>query len=89
MKAGPPNRQQLVVLVVGLGLTLYVLGDWLTTLGSRALNGWVAYAPLQAVNPLGGLHPWVRLVIWLLLIALWVGTSCAILRSRPSSPERD
>ena len=31
----------------------------------------------------GGFHPWVRFVIWLVLIAVWVGVFLTLLRSPP------
>jgi hypothetical protein len=33
--------------------------------------------------PVGGLHPWVRMMVWLVLTAVWVLASVALLRSRP------
>jgi heme/copper-type cytochrome/quinol oxidase subunit 1 len=85
------DRPQRVVVVVGMGLALYVFGLWAIALGAHLPTGWTGYAPLQsnqAVSFLeGGLHPWVRLVIWLVLIAVWVGLSCEVLRDRPSKPE--
>ncbi|MGA2294172.1 MAG: hypothetical protein ABSG24_02975 [Acidimicrobiales bacterium] len=86
----PPrfNGAQRVVIVIAAGAALLFFGDWVTALGSRSLTGWTGYAPLQStyVPYLGGLHPWVRLVIWLALIALWAAMSIALLRSRPSGP---
>ena len=74
-------------MLIGLGAGLYVLGGWLTTRG-RAGSGWVAYAPLSgAVNtadlPGPGLHPWVRVVIWLVLIVAWTVAGVTLLRARP------
>ncbi len=74
--------------MVGLGAGLYFLGSWLTTRDGGQL-GWVAYAPLSgAVNtadlPRAGLQPWVRLLIWLALILLWVVAGVILLRSRPA-----
>jgi heme/copper-type cytochrome/quinol oxidase subunit 1 len=53
-------------------------------LGTRPDTGWTGYAPLQSVSfpSEGGLHPWVRLVIWLILIVLWMIVSMAVLRSK-------
>lgn len=79
---------QRVVVVIGLGIGLYFFGGWVTTRdGFR--TGWVAYAPLSnAVNTANlrgpGLHPWVRLLIWLALIAVWVVVGVLLLRSRPA-----
>jgi len=66
------------VLVVGLGTALCALGEWLSGLGSDLPNGWVAYAPLSHQFD-AGLHTWVRLVIWIALIALWVASSLWLL----------
>jgi uncharacterized membrane protein YwaF len=85
VKLSALNRAQCTALVVGFGVALYVLGQWLTSLGSTLNYGWVAYAPLsKSLNP-GGLHPWVRYVIWLVLIAIWTLASMALLRSRIAS----
>jgi heme/copper-type cytochrome/quinol oxidase subunit 1 len=81
------NRQQRIVFVIGLGIGLYVFGGWATTRGGVG-SGWVSYAPLSdAANrsDIGpGLHPWVRLVIWLALITIWVVVGVLLLRSRPT-----
>ena len=73
-------------MVVGLGVALYFVGGWITTRGTGAPYGWVAYAPLSNTyntpNPLGGFHPWVRLLLWLVLIAVWVIASVFLLQSR-------
>lgn len=87
MKEPSLNRAQRVVVVIGLALALGSLGGWLTVLGSHPPNGWVAYSPLSSGNLFGGLHPWVRLVIWLLLVAVWVASSTALLRTRSAEPE--
>ena len=82
------NVRQRIVVVIGVGVGLYFLGGWLTTRGGAG-TGWVAYAPLSnpvntAELPGPGLHPWVRLLIWLALIAVWVVTGVVLLRSRPA-----
>jgi hypothetical protein len=79
------SLRQRIVVVIGLAAALYVFGSWATTRGG--LYGWVAYAPLSnAVNVAnGGLHPWVRLVIWLALILAWVLLSVALLGSSSDS----
>jgi branched-subunit amino acid ABC-type transport system permease component len=84
------NHHQRVALVVALGIALYFAGAWLAGLGSRSNFGWVGYAPLSNTafeNTAfeGGLHPWVRLIIWLLLTALWAGLSLVLLRTRAES----
>jgi heme/copper-type cytochrome/quinol oxidase subunit 1 len=84
------NFAQRVVFVVGLAAMTSVFGTWLTGLGSRVNFGWVAYAPLsKSVNAgdFGGLHPWVRLVLWLILIALWAGLSTLLLRTAKTPEE--
>jgi len=75
------NRAQRLVIVVGLSAALYELGQWLTSLGTNLNYGWVAYAPLSKELALDGLHPWVRYMIWLVLIAIWEVASVALLRS--------
>ena len=76
------NLLQRIVLVVALGAGLSVFGLWVTTFGSY--TGWVAYAPLNSAGafagPVSGLYSWVRLVIWLALIAIWALASMWLLR---------
>jgi len=79
------NRAQCIAFVVGFGVGLYVLGQWLTSLGSNLNYGWVAYAPLSKSFGPDGLHPWVRYAIWLVLIAIWTLASMALLRSGSAS----
>jgi hypothetical protein len=81
VRTHPLNRAQRIVIVVGLGAALFVFGQWLTALGSHLPYGWVGYAPLSKEFGPDGLHPWVRLVIWLILIAIWAVTSAVLLRS--------
>ncbi len=79
------NKGQRIVIVVGLGLALYFVGGWVTTRGTGAQFGWVAYAPLSTTyntpDGPGGLHPWVRLIVWLVLILAWMVASVVLLRS--------
>lgn len=82
------NRAQRLVAVFGLGATFYLIGAWATSLDS--VSGWFGYAPLSTSSftygtaPfVGGFHPWVRFVMWLVLIAVWVGVSLTLLRSPP------
>jgi heme/copper-type cytochrome/quinol oxidase subunit 1 len=74
------------VLVVALGFAMYFFGQWLLQtweFGSRANFGWVAYAPLStSVNQLHVWHPWVVLVYWLILLALWTFAALVILQRR-------
>lgn len=81
------NRAQRIVIVIGLGAAFYAFGGWLTGLGSKLPYGWVAYAPLSKQFNTVGVHPWVRLVIWLVLVAVWVFTSLVLLRTGP--PDRN
>jgi hypothetical protein len=82
MKLNPAQR---IVVVVGLAFAMWELGHWVTTRGGRF--GWVAYAPLSrttfAPTPPGALHPWVQLLVWLALVAVWVVASLFVLR-RPT-----
>jgi uncharacterized membrane protein YwaF len=74
--------------VVALGFALYLVGRWLLEtweFGARGNFGWVAYAPLSHsfhLDQVRLVHPWVILLFWLLLLALWLVASLAILRSR-------
>lgn len=85
------NRGQRVVLIITLAAALYFVGSYVETLGR---SGWVAYAPLRDQAPYAplsdlphlGLHPWVRLILWLGLTILWAACSLALLRS-PSSDD--
>jgi hypothetical protein len=81
------SRAQRVVVIIGLGLAFNAFGQWLMTLGSRADFGWVAYAPLSnSVSVLGGgLHPWVRFAIWLILILLWTAAAVLLLSERSTN----
>jgi hypothetical protein len=73
------TQPQRIVIVIGLGAALYVFGLWAMTWGSHPFTGWTGYAPIPpTVNEL---HLWVRLLIWLVLIAIWSGSSALVLRS--------
>lgn len=86
MRTHSLNRAQRLVIVVGVAVALVVLGEWLTSLGSKLNYGWVAYAPLSNSNAsLNGLHLWVRMVIWLVLVVVWVLVSLVLLRSTTSN----
>jgi hypothetical protein len=79
---GGLNLHQRVVVSIGLGVGLWFVGVRATS--SSAAFGWVGDAPLArgASAPGAGLHPWVRLVVWLALVAAWTGASLWLLRSR-------
>jgi heme/copper-type cytochrome/quinol oxidase subunit 1 len=75
------NVRQRVVVVVGLGVGLWFFGSWATSYS--AAFGWVGYAPLsQESAPGAGLHPWVRLIIWLGLVFAWIAAALWLLRPR-------
>lgn len=76
------SKAQRVVVVIGLGLALGALGSYLVSLGS---SGFVfTPVPISELSGPGiGLHPWLRLIIWLVLIAVWALASVRALR--PSS----
>ncbi len=72
---------QRVIGVIALGLALGILASYLTSLGR--MSGWYAYAPLsgQSFQPPGlGEPAWLRLIIWLVAVALWALASIRVLR---------
>jgi hypothetical protein len=81
------NRAQRVVAVVAFGFVLYFLGAWIVSLGSHLPYGSVTYTNVSSSNIVGGLYPWVRFTVWLLLIAIWVGVSIPLLRDSPINQE--
>ncbi len=82
------GKSQRVVAVIAFGLALETLGSYVVNLGSGLASGWYAYSPLTsgglfaAPAPIG-LHGWLRLIIWLVLIGAWALGSIRVLR--PSS----
>ena len=87
MKIGRLNTGQRIVIIVALGISLHLIGQWLIgywEFGSRDF-GWVAYAPLSNTAFPGRilLHPWVILLIHLLLTIVWMVISIALLHPRP------
>ena len=69
---------QRIVLVIGFGLVLFVFGRWVTHIGSHGL---AAYRPMVLLRAgAGGLHPWAKFVIWLVLVAGWTAASIWLLR---------
>jgi len=74
---------QRVILVIGLCVALTLVGEYAASEGT--LTGWVGYAPLSSSPILvpGGQPPWLRLVIWLVLVAVWVAGSLPLMRSQP------
>jgi len=88
------GRSQRIVVVIALGLVLETVGSYVVNLGSGLASGWYAYSPFTAGGfaPSTGLHGWLRLIIWLVLIGVWALGSIWVLRpsSRDaSSPESD
>jgi heme/copper-type cytochrome/quinol oxidase subunit 1 len=83
------NKSQRIVVVIAFGLAIATLGSFLVNIGSAA-SGWYAYSPLtNALYAPRGLHPWLRLIIWLVLIGVWALGSIGVLRASPgdaSSP---
>ena len=76
------NRAQRVVVVIALGFALYVLGTWITSLGTHLPYGSATYTNVSSANVVGGFYPWVRFSLWLILVALWVGVSVPLLKDR-------
>jgi hypothetical protein len=86
------NRAQQVVAVIGLGLLLWYLGEYVTSLGiPPAVFGWVAYAPLAHTYSAPGadLTSAEQMLVWLGLIALWACGSLLILRDRAGANSSD
>ncbi len=82
---------QRIVAVVAFGLACLAVGLYIARLDTgSAVFGWYAYAPLRTANyPLGGqtgLAGWVRLIIWLALIAVWALVSILVLRPARRRP---
>lgn len=76
---------QRIVLVIALAIALLIFGEWATTWGTHYYTGWTGYSPIYRPF-VGGLQPWARLLIWLGLIAIWVVSSVALLRTpRPGT----
>jgi len=74
------NTRQRIVVVVGLGVALAALADWASSWG--AVVGWTGDAPLSQAtfSPTVGLHPWLRLVIWLVATGVWTAVAVWLLR---------
>jgi hypothetical protein len=84
MRIGRLNGGQRIIVVIGIGIALYLFGEWLIGFWEGGSFGWVGYAPLsQAPLPsVVVLHPWVRLLIWLAITAIWVIASLGIMSTR-------
>jgi hypothetical protein len=60
------------------------VGSYLVNLGSGLATGWYAYSPLAGtLFAPRGLHAWLRVIIWRVLIGVWALGSIRVLR--PSS----
>lgn len=85
------SKAQKIVVVVALGLALWALGSYLVTLGSGGeLSAFSAgggfAAPFGSSLPFG-LKPWLRLIVWLVLIGVWALASVRVLRPSPEKAE--
>lgn len=82
---------QRVVVVVAFGLALGTAGSYLVSLGGGPRTGWYAYSPLTSSldAPGTGLPGWLRLIIWLALIAVWALASIRVLRSSSGQAAAD
>lgn len=81
------DSAQRIVLVIGMGLVLCVFGLWVTHIGSHGLGARRAMALLRPGA--GGVPPWGRFLIWLMLIALWSAASLWLLRQPHGSDSRE
>jgi hypothetical protein len=81
------TKSQRIVVVIAFGLALETLGSYVVELGSGLASGWYAYSPLtnSAFFAPTGLHGWLRLIIWLVLIGVWALASIRILRPSPGN----
>jgi hypothetical protein len=82
------SKSQRVVVVIAFGFALDTLGSYLVNLGDALASGWYAYSPLTSgLYAPTGLHPWLRLIIWLVLIGVWAAGSIWVLRE-PSGSDK-
>jgi hypothetical protein len=81
------TKSQRVVVVIAFGLGLETLGSYVVELGSGLASGWYAYSPLTTSTfpAPTGLHGWLRLIIWLVLIGVWALASIRVLRPSPGN----
>jgi hypothetical protein len=81
------SKAQRVLIVIALGLALDAVGRYLASLGGGRPTGWTGYSPLQSLET--GMAPWLRLIIWPVLIALWSAASIRLLRPSPGQSGSD
>jgi hypothetical protein len=74
-----------VVLLVALGATLWVVGQWAIAEANPLSGFWTGSAPLTS-SPGLGLRPWVQAILWLFLIAVWTVAALWLLREPKSEP---
>jgi len=72
-----------VVLLVALGASLWVFGQWAIAEANPLSGFWTGYAPLTS-SPDLGLRPWVQAVLWLFLIAVWTVAALLLLHEPKS-----
>ncbi len=81
-RIGDLNLGQRIVLVIAWGAALRFVGLYL--MRPRLPTRWFAYAPLthSTYYLATGYRPWVRLAVWLVLLAVWAAGSLFVLRGR-------
>lgn len=82
------SRAQRFVIMSALGFALYLFGAWVTALGEHLPYGSVTFTNVSSSIVVGGLHLWVRFVIWLALISTWLGVSIPLFRGSSKSIRR-
>jgi hypothetical protein len=85
------SKAQRIVVVVALGLALWAVGSYLAGLGQGGAAG-LAQGWAMPFTAGGGFapaspHPWVSLIIWLVLVGVWALASIRVLR--PSSEKTE
>lgn len=73
------NLVQRIVIVVALGVALSDLASYLINMVTY--TGWTAYAPLTTGSSAPALRAWIRPVINLASVLVWVTASVPILRT--------
>jgi hypothetical protein len=90
------SKPQRIIVVIALGIAFDAVGTYVMNRGNPFANsGWYGFAPLTpGISEFSGgfyavptgLHGWVRLLIWLALIALWALASIRVLRPASEQP---